>query len=131
MLRTGPWNRLALTVRWLKQEYQRDFPPDLPPPLHMAIAYGLVKSKNLVKSKRVKKDYQDEGDLDKGDKSETVEEDDLCYSQSTKHARCAVCCKRVQVGSYSEWAIIIFLHVYFRETISLSSLQNTLKGNEK
>lgn len=96
MLRTGPWNRLALTVRWLKQEYQRDFPPDLPPPLHMAIAYGLVKSKNLVKSKTVKKDNQDERVQDKGDKPETVDEDDLCYSQSTKHARCAVCCKRIQ-----------------------------------
>ncbi|XP_064612860.1 structure-specific endonuclease subunit slx1-like [Liolophura sinensis] len=57
MLRTGPWNRLALTVRWLKQEYQLDFSPECPPPLHMAIAYGPVKAVRLkdAPSKRKKK----------------------------------------------------------------------------
>lgn len=28
--------------RWLRQEYQLQFPPDKQPPLHMPIAYGLV-----------------------------------------------------------------------------------------
>ena len=44
MLRVGPWNRLALTVRWLKQEFCQDFDPSRVPPLHMAITYGPVKS---------------------------------------------------------------------------------------
>lgn len=42
MLRVGPWNRLALTICWLKQEFAREFPTDLCPPLHMPIAYGPV-----------------------------------------------------------------------------------------
>ncbi|WAR02877.1 SLX1-like protein [Mya arenaria] len=44
MLRTAPWKRLALTIRWLKQEFSRDFDPSLTPPLHMALAYGPVRS---------------------------------------------------------------------------------------
>ena len=47
MLRTAPWNRLSLTVRWLKQEFYREFDPKLTPPLHMALAYGPVKSKKV------------------------------------------------------------------------------------
>lgn len=29
-------------LRWLRQEYQLQFPPDKQPPLHMPIAYGPV-----------------------------------------------------------------------------------------
>ncbi|XP_069683763.1 structure-specific endonuclease subunit slx1 [Periplaneta americana] len=50
MLQVGPWNRLALTIRWLKQEFVREFPVDSCPPLHMPIAYGPVVSKRIVES---------------------------------------------------------------------------------
>ncbi|XP_059156829.1 structure-specific endonuclease subunit slx1-like isoform X2 [Physella acuta] len=51
MLRTAPWNGLALTVRWLKQEYQQDFPVGLEPPLHMPVVYGPVVSKKISSQK--------------------------------------------------------------------------------
>lgn len=44
MLRTAPWCRLPLTVRWLEQAYCRDFPPALQPPLHMPLAFGQVRA---------------------------------------------------------------------------------------
>ena len=47
MLNLGPWNKLGLTVRWLKPEFQVDFPPSLQPPLHMPLVYGPVKSKSV------------------------------------------------------------------------------------
>lgn len=43
MLSVGPWSRLGLTVRWLKQEYQIPFPVGKEPPIHMPIAYGLIE----------------------------------------------------------------------------------------
>lgn len=49
MLNLGPWNKLSLTVRWLKPDYKRDFPLDLQPPLHMPIVHGPVKSKKVKK----------------------------------------------------------------------------------
>lgn len=100
MLRTGPWNRLALTVRWLKQEYRREFEPHLIPPLHMAIAYGLVKPK------RVKGDNQDEKVSDKGDNLEN-DNIELMFSQTFKNPRCAVCCRRTQVG-VNGMAVLVF-----------------------
>ena len=92
MLRTGPWNRLALTIRWLKQEYRRDFPPELPPPMHMAVAYGLVKPK------RVTGENKNEKVDSKGDNLGNDEEEELRISQTGKHPRCAVCYKRIKVS---------------------------------
>lgn len=43
MLRIGPWTRLGLTIRWLKQEYKKDFPMNKQPPPHIPITYGLVQ----------------------------------------------------------------------------------------
>ena len=43
MLNTGPWNRLPLTIQWLKQEHQQNFPVNKPPPIHMPIAYGPLR----------------------------------------------------------------------------------------
>lgn len=43
MLLVGPWWRLPLTLRWLKQEYELPFPLDKQPPIHMPIAYGQVE----------------------------------------------------------------------------------------
>ena len=57
MLRIGPWCRLPLTIRWLKQEYQRDFPLNKLPPNHMAIDFGFVQ---IVRNKKSKANKQPE-----------------------------------------------------------------------
>ena len=56
MLNLGPWNKLALTIRWLKPEYQVEFPAALQPPLHMPIAFGPVRSKKVKDKKKSKAD---------------------------------------------------------------------------
>ncbi|KAK4878469.1 hypothetical protein RN001_010975 [Aquatica leii] len=48
MFQTGPWNRLPLTIKWLNQEYQREFPGNRLPPLHMPFCYGTVIAKKLT-----------------------------------------------------------------------------------
>lgn len=64
MLNTGPWCRLPLSIRWLRPDLKGniDFPRDKPPPIHMPILYGQVrsvklsnKSKKSSKSKKNKK----------------------------------------------------------------------------
>ncbi len=52
MLRIGPWCRLPLTIRWLKQEYQRDFMINKLPPSHMPIVYGPVTVVDLNKNNK-------------------------------------------------------------------------------
>ncbi|XP_064094693.1 structure-specific endonuclease subunit slx1-like [Macrobrachium nipponense] len=47
MLRTKPWARLPLTIRWLKQEYMKEFPVGMEAPLHMPMAYGPVKPQKV------------------------------------------------------------------------------------
>lgn len=42
MLSIGPWHRLPLIIRWLKQEYEEPFPSHRQPPFHMPIAHGLI-----------------------------------------------------------------------------------------
>jgi len=48
MLHVGPWNRLALSVRWLNSMYRRDFSDDKFPPMHMPICQGPVSCKKTV-----------------------------------------------------------------------------------
>ncbi|KAF8569313.1 hypothetical protein P879_04631 [Paragonimus westermani] len=43
MLRTGPWNRLGLIIRWINQSYFREFNTNLIPPLHMPVVFGPLK----------------------------------------------------------------------------------------
>ena len=43
MLRTAPWRRLPLTIRWLRQDDQIAFDPDYLPPPHMPVQFGPVK----------------------------------------------------------------------------------------
>lgn len=50
MLRVGPWNRLPLTIRWLKEEYMMDFDTLKQPPIHMPIVYGSIPSWKKPKS---------------------------------------------------------------------------------
>ncbi|KAL7977482.1 hypothetical protein Chor_009431, partial [Crotalus horridus] len=65
MLQTAPWCRLPLTVRWLKQEYCREFPPGLEPPLHMPIAFGPVRAvKDSKHDEPLSPEEQVDGDED-------------------------------------------------------------------
>jgi structure-specific endonuclease subunit SLX1 len=47
MLHTPPWNRLALNIRWLKQDWKLDFPTSLAPPTHIPVVFGPVQSKKI------------------------------------------------------------------------------------
>ncbi|XP_077866315.1 structure-specific endonuclease subunit slx1-like [Saccoglossus kowalevskii] len=88
MLRVGPWNRLPLTIRWLKQDFKIDFEPSLLPPTHMPIAYGPVKSVTIKK---------------KGGNVEVQNEEDeiLILSQGSASKRCDVCVVRLKEGDPS------------------------------
>ena len=51
MLSLGPWNRLPLSVRWLRPDLKGnlDFDRSTPPPIHMAITYGPIKAAKAAK----------------------------------------------------------------------------------
>jgi len=82
MLNLGPWHKLPLTVRWLKPEYQVDFPTELQPPLHMPIVHGPVKSKKVGK----KKSKRGLNTADEVEETPTEESDllcNICFSEVT------------------------------------------------
>ncbi|XP_041348696.1 structure-specific endonuclease subunit slx1-like [Gigantopelta aegis] len=85
MLRTGPWNRLPLNIRWLKQEFKLDFPPEASPPIHMPIVYGPVKSKRIGKKGK--------GREEKAPNESESDEMDLCRI-TLKHSLCEICYSR-------------------------------------
>ena len=53
---------MALTIRWLKPEFQVDFPLQLQPPLHMPIVFGPVKSKKVEKPPALPGSERDQAD---------------------------------------------------------------------
>ncbi|KAM8961633.1 structure-specific endonuclease subunit SLX1 [Pelodytes ibericus] len=89
MLRAAPWSRLPLTLRWLRQEYRRELPPLLQPPMHMPLAFGQVRAKPIGKGKRDKGKAAENG---RGD-----EESEACDPlRASITRRCRVCYQKVQ-----------------------------------
>jgi len=85
MLNLGPWHKLPLTVRWLKPEYQVEFPIDLQPPLHMPIVHGPVKSKKVgkKKSKKGSKKGEEEEALEIPEETESGLLCNICFNEVT------------------------------------------------
>ena len=77
MLNVGPWNRLPLTIRWLKQEYKMEFDVDQLPPMHMPIVYGPLNKRKPKKGNN-------------GGSVEVEEANNTCY-------RCVECSKKIKV----------------------------------
>lgn len=76
MLRMGPWDRLPLIIQWLLPQYQKSFPVDLQPPLHMPICLGPVKStKPPAKKKGKNPEKQSE---EKEENTAEIDEELLC-----------------------------------------------------
>lgn len=98
MLRTRPWCRLPLTVRWIKSEYIKDFPPGLEPPIHIPIAHGPVKP---VKVKELTDQQSEETEEEEAEKTCTlclaaVEKTDMmrCLSSACPLAAHIICLAR-------------------------------------
>ncbi|KAM4697359.1 structure-specific endonuclease subunit SLX1 [Rhinophrynus dorsalis] len=89
MLRVAPWNRLPLTLRWLRQEYHRDLPLLLQPPLHMPLAFGQVRARPIPKSQKKGK----VGEKGQGEEGAELEE---IRQRENVPQRCRVCYHKVQ-----------------------------------
>lgn len=86
MLRMGPWDRLPLTIQWLLPQYQRPFPADRQPPLHMPICLGPVKSTKPQGGGRGRKATEDLGDLGVQEEQEDLL-CNICFQSATPSQR--------------------------------------------
>ena len=104
MLSIGPWWRLPLTIRWLKQDYEMPFPLDRQPPIHMPITYGLVGfNKPATKGGRAVKgcNMEEEEEGEEGEGASEDEEDELGRSwkeQCGATVFCCLCSKELKVS---------------------------------
>ncbi|KAM5152283.1 structure-specific endonuclease subunit slx1-like [Mantella aurantiaca] len=85
MLRVAPWSRLPLTLRWLRQEYHRELPPLLQPPLHMPLAFGQVRARPICKTQG-----------EKGQAGDKTGQEGERTAQPPSPQRCRVCYEDVQ-----------------------------------
>jgi len=84
MLNAGPWNRLSLTIQWLKQEYIQQFPLEKPPPFHMPIAYGEIKTMKISKkkSKDTEEKHNEKDPLPSSDDNLEDKKCDICQKEN-------------------------------------------------
>ncbi|KAL8569161.1 hypothetical protein ACOMHN_020288 [Nucella lapillus] len=104
MLHTPPWNRLALNVRWLKQDFRLDFPPNLTPPNHMPLVFGPVCSKKIPGDKHSPQKGKKKTSCSQAPPStcsspDKDRESGLIPSLVKKNPLCAVCQSKIKAGS--------------------------------
>ena len=101
MLSIGPWWRLPLTIRWLKQDYEMSFPLDRQPPVHMPITYGLVgfnKSAATGAMKGTNMEEEEEGEEKGGSEDEEDELGRDWKEQCGTIASCCLCSEELKVS---------------------------------
>ncbi len=99
MLSVGPWCRLPLTIRWLKQEYEVPFPLHRQPPVHMPLAYGLVDIKKDSKKMSARRDETSEGEEEEGENCDGASQGGGRCGGDTQPIGllCCLCCKGSEV----------------------------------
>lgn len=115
MLNSGPWNRLALTVRWLRPEFSVQFPTNMRPPSHMPLVFGPLAqqsaaphrhesraqkhtSKSQKKSRRHRAPSTDEEvDVESNAGSDVDLNTDVQSATHLRLTRCAVCKQTLHV----------------------------------
>nr|CAD7446554.1 unnamed protein product [Timema bartmani] len=75
MLQVGPWYRLALTIRWIKQEYAQAFHINGCPPIHMPIIFGPVSKKRGSVQESSSSSYDNDSDSDSDCKQVSTRKD--------------------------------------------------------
>ncbi|KAE8577702.1 hypothetical protein XENTR_v10023023 [Xenopus tropicalis] len=91
MLRVAPWNRLPLTLRWLRQEYRRELPLLLQPPLHMPLAFGQVRARPISKGQKGRLGETGEGESARGVMPPAPQRCRVCY-EWVQDKDDALCC---------------------------------------
>ncbi|KAK7087480.1 structure-specific endonuclease subunit slx1-like [Littorina saxatilis] len=105
MLRSPPWSRLALNVRWLKQDHQLDFPSNLEPPSHMPVVFGPVRSKKIQGKQNDKGSPRKKSSSSPAQQhphtADTDMEDEDCLIPTVvkKNPLCSVCHQKLKTDS--------------------------------